>query len=343
MKLSDKYSVLKNLFLWTGIYLFWIFIFQNRSLTITRTLTIEFCYLIFIALCFYLQILILIPRLLNKEKLGLYIFYTFLSLTVAAGLRTELALFITHSYFFSPESADLSNIYFRSLLNIFIWTTLLTMGYFLIERMRAQRKMEEIEKEKIENELNFLKAQNNPHFLFNSLNAIYFQIDRNNKGARETLMKFSEMLRYQLYECNALNIDIEKEVKYLSNYVELQKLRMNDNYEILLNNAENIIGFQIAPLLLIPLVENAFKFVSHQTEGTNKIIIDLSYQSNEFRYSIINTKEKIRESVQNGEGGIGLKNVRRRLELLYPNTHSLTIEDGENIFTVTLNLVVNNR
>ena len=306
----------------------------------TRTLTVEFCYLIFIALCFYLQILILIPRFLNTKKLSVYIFYTFLSLAVAAWLRSELALFITKQYFFLPESADLSHIFLRSLLNIFIWTTIITMGYLLMERTRSQRKIIEIEKEKIENELNFLKAQNNPHFLFNSLNAIYFQIDRNNKDARETLMKFSEMLRYQLYECNADKIGIEKEIKYLSNYVELQKLRINDNYEILLNGAENIQGFQIAPLLLIPLVENAFKFVSHKTDGTNKIIIDLFYHSDEFLYRIINTKEKIRQPVPNGEGGIGLKNVRRRLELLYPNAHELTIEDGDSLFTVTLKIMV---
>ena len=330
--------LIENLLLWVALYLFWIFIFQNHTLTLIRTLTVEFCYLIFIALCYYLQVLILLPRFLSANKFWLYIQFTALSLALSAWQRAKVALFITTSYFHAPDPIDFTNLYLNSLLNIFIWTALLTGAHLLIERNRTQKRINAIQKEKMETELKFLKAQNNPHFLFNSLNSIYFQIDKNNKDARETLMKFSEMLRYQLYECNVDRIDIEKEIKYLAAYVELQRLRMNDNYEIILNAPDKIKGFQIAPLLLIPLVENAFKYVSHQTDGLNQIQINLSYQDNRFQYQVMNTKEKIQQPHPTTEAGIGLKNVQRRLELLYPNIHTLNIQDTESSFTVILAL-----
>src|SRR5690606_22905121 len=118
------------------------------------------------------------------------------------------------------------------------------------------RKME---LEKVNAELEYLKAQVNPHFLFNSINTIYFQIDRHNELARNSLSGFSDMLRYQLYECNGTEIGIEKEIRYLKNYVSLQRMRKDENYLIFFEEHGDLTGFNVPPLLLIPFVENAFK------------------------------------------------------------------------------------
>ncbi len=206
------------------------------------------------------------------------------------------------------------------------------------EWYRQQELIRKMEVEKLSTELEYLRAQINPHFLFNSINTIYFQIDKQNNAARETLNKFSDMLRYQLYECNADKIEIEKEIKYLDSYVNLQRLRMGTNYTIKFDCAENLNHFNIPPLLLIPFVENAFKHVSNYTERNNEINIRLSKEGNEFKFSVVNTVEDT--PPRSESGGIGLKNVKRRLELLYGEAYSLTIHKTSETFSVTLELPI---
>jgi LytS/YehU family sensor histidine kinase len=207
----------------------------------------------------------------------------------------------------------------------------------LSKQWYLQRELiRKIEVEKLNTELEYLKAQINPHFLFNSINTIYFQIDKQNISARETLSKFSDMLRYQLYECNGHEIPVEKEISYLKNYVELQKLRKDENYTIEFSCAEDMINFTLPPLLLVPFVENAFKHVSHFTEKKNTIKIDVSKTNSIFRMIVFNTKDNSQRASENG--GIGLKNIKRRLELSYQNKYLLDIQDTLEHFTVTLEL-----
>jgi len=133
------------------------------------------------------------------------------------------------------------------------------------QRLEVEKKYNEI----ISTELDYLKAQINPHFLFNSLNTIYFKINKLNKSAREALLGFSEILRYQLYECNLNKVYIDKELKYLQDYVHLQMLRNNDNCKCIINISENVKNIEIAPLILITFVENAFKYLRTDLDKTN--------------------------------------------------------------------------
>ncbi len=191
--------------------------------------------------------------------------------------------------------------------------------------------------EKLHTELDYLKAQLNPHFLFNSINTIFFQIDKHNTDARETLARFSDMLRYQLYECNGNLITIEKEIRYLNDYVALQRLRKDDHYTIEFSVSDTVKNFSLPPLLLIPFIENAFKHLSHYPDRANVVCITLQKHENTFHLSVVNTCEPVplREA-----GGIGLKNVQRRLELLYPNKHQLTFDQSAGQFSVSLNLTI---
>ncbi len=203
--------------------------------------------------------------------------------------------------------------------------------FFQRERLR------QMEIEKLNTELQYLKSQINPHFLFNSLNTIFFQIDKSNMHARETLTKFSDMLRFQLYECNGHSISLEREVNYLRNYVDLQRLRKDEKYIIEFSTEGELREFSIAPLLFIPLVENAFKHVSHYPEGENKIDIQITAGSSGVHIQVRNTKDN-RVKPTEKAGGIGLKNLVRRLELQYPARHILEVNETKKEFEIRLTL-----
>ena len=156
--------------------------------------------------------------------------------------------------------------------------------------------------------------------------------------ARQTLLQFSDMLRYQLYDCNNDQIPIEKELAYLKDYIRLQQLRKEKNYEVELQLGEGVGGFSIVPLLLIPFVENAFKHISHFSSKMNTIIVKAARENGSFHFGVYNTKERDSVSNEPNVGGIGLANVKRRLELLYPDRHELRIEDGIEFFEINFKI-----
>ena len=212
-----------------------------------------------------------------------------------------------------------------------------TLTLELSKKWYAQQQLlQKIQVEKLNTELQYLKAQMNPHFLFNSLNSIHFQIDKTNKEARESLQKFSSMLRYQLYECNADTVPVEKEIVYLQYYVDMQRLRKNNQYQIKFDASPEIKNFNIAPLLLLPFIENAFKHLSAHTDKPNYINIQMDKQDEVFYFTINNTKDITAQVYE--EGGIGLRNVERRLELLYNGNHELKIENKDETFSVMLKI-----
>lgn len=204
-----------------------------------------------------------------------------------------------------------------------------------------QRRLAETAREKAEAELNFLKSQINPHFLFNSLNSVYFLIDKSNTEARRALHQFSDMLRFQLYEANGNRIPIEKELRYLSDYMDLQRLRKETHYEVNLYCEADVKGFAIEPLLLIPFVENAFKHISHFEQRPNYIHVTLAKNEGWLHFTVQNSTE---HATTPGEpGGIGLANVKRRLELLYPGKYRLQLSTGTDQYQADLYLQIDDQ
>jgi LytS/YehU family sensor histidine kinase len=201
--------------------------------------------------------------------------------------------------------------------------------------LQTQRRQQLLEKEKLETELNFLKYQFNPHFLFNTINSIFFLIHKNPDKASASLAKFSELLRHQLYECNDTQIPLSQEIAYLENIIDLEKLRQNDNVEVTFDvDKEN--NLTIAPFILMTFVENAFKHISKHTDQLNWIRIGL-HIDDKLHFSVSNsTSDKVTDIVH--YGGIGLKNVRRRLDLIYPGQYSLDIQNNTTSFEVNLQL-----
>jgi len=209
----------------------------------------------------------------------------------------------------------------------------------LIDSMQQQHKLEFFETEKTKNELNYLKAQINPHALFNSLNTIYGHIDKKNQTARNILLQFSELLRYQLYDCSADKIILEKEITYLKNYIAFQQLRKDSNLEVnlLLNVSSN--HLKIAPLMLVVLLENAFKFVSTSSDTKNSILIKIELIGNNLHTTIRNTIDTALNLRSDSESkGIGLINLKRRLELLYPGQYKFTASQTGNEYITNLTI-----
>lgn len=292
-----------------------------------------------LAAIIYLNLLVLIPRFLQQGKVIQYVILVTASLTGYVLLKNAHDAYLNGYVIKGAWQQDFfANTYYNFSIAVFylafsVALSLSKAWYFQREQLRK------MEIAKLNAELDYLKAQINPHFVFNSINTIYFQIDRQNELARNSLSNFSEMLRYQLYECNGKEIPIEKEIKYIKSYVAMQQMRRDENYSITFREANDLTGFTICPLLLIPFVENAFKHVSHFS-GKNEISIDLDRNGSYFLFSVFNTRE---DSKVNGvHKGIGLMNVKRRLELLYPDAHQLDIDDRPESYSVKLALRINN-
>lgn len=291
-----------------------------------------------LAVAIYINLLVLIPRFIYPRR---FLAYGVCLLALIAGYALTKNFHDVYLYSKIPGQGERAVFFSRTFYNVSIALFYISFSIALQlsrEWYRQRELLRKIEIEKLNTELAYLKSQINPHFLFNSINTIYFQIDRKNTDARNTLSTFSEMLRYQLYECNGTEVPIEKEIHYLRNYIDLQRLRKDENYDIIFTGAASIQGFTIAPLVLICFVENAFKHVSHHA-GVNRIRVEIGCSNGQFVMSVYNTCET-RNRVTTDGHGIGLKNVIRRLELLYPGRHTLQIHEGDHDFRVDLTLTI---
>jgi len=277
---------------------------------------------ILIASACYINVYVLFDRHFKKGRYLVYTLYLLLLLISYVLLQNVFDYWLSKT----GNTHFLYNTYYN--FSIAIFYIAFTLALELSKRWYQQQiLLRKIQMEKL-----------HPHFLFNSINTIYFQIDSSNENARQSLNKFSDLLRYQLYECNEDKIPIEKETTYLKNYIDLQRLRKDNNHNITINIDEGVRDFYIAPLLLIPFVENAFKHLSNNSSGTNSIQLDMDRKNGHFIFSIANS---MNVGIQdNGQTGIGLKNVKRRLDLLYENRYKLDIKKNHACFMVELQIEI---
>jgi len=290
-----------------------------------------------LAIVIYVHLEVLIPKL-QQRKAGIYFFSVLLLIVGYVVVKNAHDAYLYGKVLdMTRQGSFMANTYYN--FSIVVFYLAFSVALHLSKAWYFQRqRLQQIEVEKLNTELAYLRSQINPHFLFNSLNTIYFQIDKQNTLARSSLSQFSEMLRYQLYECNGKEISIEKELNYIQNYVDLQRQRKDDNYKIDFEVGTDVRNFTLAPLLMIPFIENAFKYVSHYTDRKNEIEITIHRKGNSFLMRVSNTCDRIEKSER---GGIGLANVKRRLELLYPDRHQLDIRETDDRFLVTLNVTLN--
>lgn len=203
-----------------------------------------------------------------------------------------------------------------------------------------QKRTQQLEQEKLQAELKFLKAQVHPHFLFNTLNNLYALTLKQSKHASEVVLKLSDLLDYMLYECNADLVPLKKEIKLVEDYISLEKIRYGSRLEVSFDIRGDVEDCLIAPMMVLPFVENSFKHGVSGELDQSWISIDLTVKKESLTLKVENSKSKNGEHDDqfNYKQGIGLKNVKRRLELLYADSYDLNILDSEESFLVVLKL-----
>ncbi|WP_378174162.1 sensor histidine kinase [Aquimarina sp. SS2-1] len=293
-------------------------------------------------LLFYWQYFIAVPYYFVKNKFFNFFTTTLLFFFLISGLEGYLDYYFTEANNIIEERYTFFEFTMIWLFPDFIFNVFyMFLGFlfrFPLEYFESEKKKQELQKERHRSELKYLKAQLNPHFLFNGINSIYHLIDKNSVLAKNTLLRFSDLLRYQLYESNSQKIALKKELDYISKYIEIEKLRKGDDI-ILEYHISNINEDQlIAPLLLIPFIENAFKHVSNDDDPSkNQINIKLFETNNKLQCTIENTFDSFNNSNTN-LSGIGLQNVKRRLALLYESQYDLRISTQDNVHKVFLEI-----
>ncbi|MEM6297760.1 MAG: sensor histidine kinase [Bacteroidota bacterium] len=325
---------LYHLPLWLIYELFWFWIFGTRTFNPENVL-LFLMYLLAHMGGSYIVIYWLVPKLLPKKKYFLFLFGLLGATAVSTGV-----LILAYYFLLQPlgawetfvETGQIISATFASSANTIILVLLLKLGK---EWLLQRRQTQEITREKLETELNFLRAQWNPHFLFNTINSIYFLIKKDPDLAAESLVRFSDLLRYQLYECTEERVSLTQEVSFLQNFIALERLRKAAlDFTSNLDSVETN-GFSIAPNVLLPFVENAFKYAPTATDP--KINVCLSEHGENWKFIVQNSfGEAARKASQAKDHGIGLGNVRRRLELSYPNTFNLDIHQTETEFKTEL-------
>ncbi|WP_255563244.1 MULTISPECIES: sensor histidine kinase [Mucilaginibacter] len=287
---------------------------------------------------FYVNYLVFIPRFLNRKQYKLFALSIITTLVVYGLVKYGFGLIFSDIILDRMKGESLGfwkyflNTFFITLIFLFLSTVLkFTIDWFLNERVQR-----DLENQRLTAELSFLKSQINPHFLFNSLNSIYSLAYQKSDTTPEAILKLSEIMRYMLYECNDNKVDLSKELQYLQNYIDLQKIRFGNkafiNFEVL----GEVTNQQIVPLMLISFIENAFKH-GIANDPHQPIVLRINVEDGRLFFFIQNKKHSHnRDAI----GGIGLPNVRRRLDLLYPGKYNLEIRDEADTYTCQLSLVL---
>lgn len=281
-----------------------------------------FTYTVYIMCVIWINHFVFIPYFLDKKKYILFVLLLLTTIFVASSIKA----------------------YDKS------WTTVYKISFFLIYstgtgmaafflRRNLLIKRENADKEKLqkESELKYLKEQVNPHFLFNSLNSIYALSRQSSPETPELVMQLSELMRYQLESSKKDYVLLREEIEFIENYLLLEEKRLSNRCHIELVIDGDLKELKIAPMLLIPFVENAIKHGAQSTNQQSTIDISVLIENNSLHFSIINTKPTIMNVTK--REGLGLENVKRRLNLLYPNNHVLRIKDSENKYKVELSIV----
>ncbi len=338
---------LNHVLFWVFYISFWtayIKTFEGRPYETAKIIGVTVGYTFFQAPAAYLVMYSFIPKYLYRKRYIMFVL-SFITITILASVLVQLGYFVVFPIPVTPDQIiQYEKIFFEKIYPKAFGSTLYLIMMFSIykilkDRIKQENRNKELEHEKVEAELNFLKAQINPHFLFNAINSIYFLIKKDQQTAGETLIKFSDMLRYQLYECNAEKIPLRKELEYLKNYIELERLRKSAKLliDVQLNcETENLM---IAPFMLMPIIENAFKYVRSDPEKANHIIVSLSAEKKSLTMYVANSIDNLQDQYPAAKaGGIGLSNLKRRLELLYARRHDLQIATAHDYYEVTLKL-----
>lgn len=328
--------------------LFWLVLFgvmvsngYQAHYSIWFTVSNELIGLFFYAILVYVNLYYLIPRYLAKHA-ATYFGLVLLGCALITPIEV-LALYLKFSGLPSFRTSLVNHQGGFFIGNLFV-TLLSTALRVIMDWWRYQTEKQALLTQTIQSELRFLKSQINPHFLFNTLNNLYALTLKKSDQAPEIVLKLSEIMRYMLYECNERRVLLSKEIQYIRNYLDLEKLRQPKDADIQFSTVGAISDQMVAPLLFVPFLENSFKHgMNHHLSGGGFVRMRLSVSGENLEFFIENSKagEAVPRQNHPRSGGIGLVNVRQRLQMLYPDNHDLQVADEPNCFAVTLRLTLN--
>lgn len=331
----------QHLTYWIAFVSFFAYAWGTYDAKYLKTISVELINLPSKIVLVYGVIYILYPRFLFKGKVWKFLFWLFVMVLLGAIAQRITDNLIIVDYFF-PYWEKVNTFEFsqlvRSAVNLgavlALPMTIKSMEY--IAKVKQNEQM--LAKEKLEAELAFLRNQVQPHFLFNTLNSLYSLILKKSDQSLDVVLKLSELLRYMLYETNATKVDLQKELGSIRSYLDLEKIRYGNRIDLSLNIWGDIGGHVIAPMLILPFIENSFKHSTKGFDGMAWITIELGVKENRLTLKIENSVPDNSANMDSMVGGIGLQNVQRRLSLIYPERHVLKIESNDECHSVHLNV-----
>lgn len=344
----SQISVYKYIRLLLNLLFFVFFAFTTFSNNSEASYIVIFIFHLLMFAPGWLHVFVLLPRLRRKKNFLQYFTTVFITLIVGIiGLGSFLnhlletykgsdigwftSLAITSS---SPEFLRDYQVYFDVLPDVLIITTALTFGFVIQAYFLDIQREKQIRVEQEKAELNVLKSQVSPHFLFNVLNSIYSLSLSKSDQISDVVLQLSDILRYTLYQSEKKEIPLKNEIEIIESYIAIEKIRIPETASVTFNHNEAKNCILIAPLLMLPLIENAFKHGTDSTVEATFIDAILKVENNELTFTCRNN---FKETNRNpSSGGIGLKNIERRLHLLYPGKYRFTYEKKDDIFGVQL-------
>jgi len=325
--------------------LFWTFLLILLIIIESKTSNHSFGFVLgnelitvgFYAILVYFNLWYLIPNYLNKEKFLTYIGLLILSVMIVMPLKA--IIFYFKFYNLPGEQVYVIEGLNWSLLPLMFVTGCSTIVKIISDWMRQLREKQELVTQNMQSELRFLKSQINPHFLFNTLNNLYALTLKKSDKAPDIVLKLSEMMRYMLYECNEKRVPLKKEVNYIKNYLDLEALRQGKSVRIDFEVNGTVSDQKVAPLMFIPFLENCFKHGVNHSLTSGFVNIRLDVLPSKVHFFIENSKpETMPTPDRRKSGGIGLVNVKRRLNLLYPEQYELEIHNNPKTYAVEMSL-----
>lgn len=298
-----------------------------------------FQYLLTMAIA-YINYFIVLPRFLKHKKFWRYLLEFLIPFAILIAVRVHVVRFLIDGYT-QQRQHFYSTFYIVEVCVITLFITFfIAMLKFAADWFELAAKQRENENQKLTAELNFLKAQINPHFLFNTLNNLYYLAYSQSPNTTEVISKLSQMMRYMIYDTNYPLVPLTKEIEYMQNYISLERLRLNDQIPIKLDIEGNTDGVLITPLIFITFLENAFKHGVANNFPKAWVNVRMKLVDNECIYEVENSKIPTTKPESEEKSGIGLQNVKRRLELSYPNRYTLTIDNKPDRYVVNLKIIL---
>jgi hypothetical protein len=323
---------------WTAYYIYRVLIYGDVVNTWENVAYVQAFELLLKIPVVYVNLYIFLPLLLRKKKVLYFCAANILLIGIATFLQTFIIKFCISigiyqyypdSYFWTPWKIFSRANHFITIASVTLIIKVLKDFYF------SQQNTQKLEHEKLETELKFLRSQINPHFFFNTLNNLYSLVERKDDKAGPTLLKLSELMSYIIYDASNKRVNLSKEIDNLENFISLERLRFA-NLKVDFTSPDNLTKSLVAPLLLLPFLENAFKHGVGKERERNWVKVELSLNGSHLTYRVKNAASTQDQAEKTTQRGIGLENLRRRLELLYPQGFDLRTEELEETYEASL-------